>query len=247
MTDLDRRQPDGVIYRLGRRDPGAWRFPDWVFADKRTGTFGCRYDDPESEYRVLYACSSRYGAFVEVLAYHAADQQLLPGLDEIEENDVSDAHYPSLPPGHLDLDDFCSERCIGEAHVRPDRSFAAVCAPASIEILNENDEIAQSASASGMPIPFGGEDVRLTRERIVTQQISRFVWSHSSAAGEAEFAGIHYPSRHEAGVDNWALFELEPADRVPPWSAVVADSEANLDERDDDFRRAVIEHSITLV
>lgn len=247
MTDLDRRQPDGVIYRLGRRDPGAWRFPDWVYADKRTGTFGCRYDDPESEYRVLYACSSRYGAFVEVLAYHAADQQLLPGLEEIDENDPSDADHPSLPPGHLDLDDFCAERCIGEAQLHHDRSFASVCAPASIDILNDNDEISRSSSASGMPIPFGGEDVRLTRERVVTQKISRFVWIQSSPSGDPEFAGIHYPSRHDADVDNWALFELEPADSEPPWSAVLGGVESNLDERDDDFRRAVAEHSITLV
>lgn len=247
MTSLDQRQPNGVIYRIGRRDLGAWRFPDWVFADKRTGTFGCRYDDPESVYRVLYACSNRYGAFVEVLAYHAADQQLLPGLDEIVENDESDADHPSLPPGHLDLDDFCDTRCVGEARVFSDRSFASVCAPASITVLNEIEVIAAAAKSHGTLTPFSGEDVRLTRERTVTQRISRFIWSQSNSAGEAEFAGIHYPSRHDASVDNWALFELEPSDSVPPWAAVIDDVEFDLDERDDDFRRAVAEHSITLV
>jgi hypothetical protein len=41
------------VYRLGRR-PDPWVWPDWSHAGA-DGTFGNRFDDPESEYRVLYA------------------------------------------------------------------------------------------------------------------------------------------------------------------------------------------------
>jgi hypothetical protein len=58
--------PAGPIYRVGWR-PDPWAPPDWVYAT-RQGIFGGRYDDPEGQYRVLYANSSRHGCFIETLA-----------------------------------------------------------------------------------------------------------------------------------------------------------------------------------
>jgi hypothetical protein len=50
--------PDRV-YRLGR-EPDPWAWPDWSYASP-DGTFGNRFDDPEGQYRVLYA-GIRYGS-----------------------------------------------------------------------------------------------------------------------------------------------------------------------------------------
>jgi hypothetical protein len=50
-------EPPERVYRLGRR-PDPWQWPDWSYAGG-DGTFGTRFDDPDSEYRVLYASSQR--------------------------------------------------------------------------------------------------------------------------------------------------------------------------------------------
>jgi hypothetical protein len=47
----------GVIYRVGRK-PDPWAPPDWASAGP-DGTFGNRFDDPDTTYRVLYASSQR--------------------------------------------------------------------------------------------------------------------------------------------------------------------------------------------
>ena len=53
------------------RYPDAWQLPDWSRA--KDGTFGNRFDDPESEYRVLYASSQQVSCFVETLARFRPD------------------------------------------------------------------------------------------------------------------------------------------------------------------------------
>ena len=68
----------GAIFRVGRR-PDAWAWPDWTYAHD-DGTFGNRFDDPLSEYRVLYASSQRCGAFAETLARFRPDLELAAEL-----------------------------------------------------------------------------------------------------------------------------------------------------------------------
>lgn len=77
--------PSGEIYRLGRK-PDPWAPPDWVWADL-DGTFGNRYDDPQSTYRVLYASSQRLGCFLETLARFRVDPKLAAELAEIQGED----------------------------------------------------------------------------------------------------------------------------------------------------------------
>lgn len=81
-------QPDGPIYRLGR-EPDPWAWPDWSTAGP-DGTFGNRWDDPATSYRVLYASSQRLGAFVETLARLRPDLEVVAALGEIE-GDQEDA------------------------------------------------------------------------------------------------------------------------------------------------------------
>jgi hypothetical protein len=91
--DLKPASP-GRVFRIGRR-PDPWAYPDWADAGD-DGTFGNRWDDPESSYRVLYACSQRLGAFVETLSRFRPDPEVVAGLSEIEGEDA-----PALPPGHV--------------------------------------------------------------------------------------------------------------------------------------------------
>lgn len=93
--DLEPASP-GRVFRIGRQ-PDPWAYPDWAEAGE-DGTFGNRWDDPESSYRVLYACSQRLGAFVETLSRFRPDPEVIAGLAEIEGEDAED---PALPPGHV--------------------------------------------------------------------------------------------------------------------------------------------------
>jgi len=54
---------DQAVWRIGHA-PTPWTFTDWAHADQH-GRFDGRWDDPEASYRVLYASTSRFGAFVE--------------------------------------------------------------------------------------------------------------------------------------------------------------------------------------
>ncbi len=83
-------EPDGPLYRLGRQ-PDPWAWPDWSYAGP-DGTFGNRYDDPGTSYRVLYASSQRIGAFLETLARFRPDLEVLAELERIDGDDES-------PPG----------------------------------------------------------------------------------------------------------------------------------------------------
>jgi hypothetical protein len=110
------RSPEGRLYRIGR-SPDPWAWPDWADA-AADGTFGNRWDDPRSSYRVLYAASDRLGAFIEVLARFRPDPHVVAALREIEGDDA-----PLLPPGSLHVS-WLENRMIGEASVAG--SFADV-------------------------------------------------------------------------------------------------------------------------
>jgi hypothetical protein len=68
---LPYRTPASEIWRVGRR-PDPWALPSWEAAAP-DGTFGNRFDDPDSTYRVCYASSQRMCCFLETLARFRAD------------------------------------------------------------------------------------------------------------------------------------------------------------------------------
>jgi hypothetical protein len=82
---LETKIPPKSIYRVGR-GADAWQAPDWSWASL-DGTFGNRFDDPESLYRVLYASSQEVSCFIETLARFRPDLTLLAELAEIEGED----------------------------------------------------------------------------------------------------------------------------------------------------------------
>jgi hypothetical protein len=106
--DIEPVLPEGPEYRLAR-GPDPWAWVDWVYAGP-DGSFGGRFDDPHGEYRVLYAASTRLGAFMETLAAfrtHPAVRQSLPDGDAaapdsvprewLELRRIGAAHLPSWP------------------------------------------------------------------------------------------------------------------------------------------------------
>jgi hypothetical protein len=190
-------EPPGLLYRLGR-PPDAWTLPPWEYAGP-DGTFDNRYDDPQGQYRVLYASTERYGAFVETLARFRPDLALVAELEQIT---GSDHDAPTSPAGLVPRE-WLANRCLGVASVTHAR-FADVAHSDSIAHLRQ--ALAPRLVPYGLD-DFDGGDLRSRAPRRLTQEISRHVYDQG-------FAGLRYPSRLGDDIVNWALFEPPPLQRV---------------------------------
>jgi hypothetical protein len=105
---LDTKTPTAPLFRLGRK-PDPWSPPDWSRAQP-DGTFGNRFDDPQGNYRVLYAATLRVSCFVERLARFRPDLSLIAELQAIAGED------DYVPLGTVPSD-WCEPRMMGEATV----------------------------------------------------------------------------------------------------------------------------------
>jgi hypothetical protein len=219
--------PGGPLHRIARA-PDPWRFQDWANAGP-DGTFGNRFDDPRGVYRVLYASSSRFGAFVEVLARFRPDPAVAHGLAEIA--GPEDAAPPGLVPAT-----WLRRRRIGTARVRG--RFADLGASASLAWLRR--ALGSRLRAHGLR-DLDAAAIRLSAPRRFTQEISRAVYEETLRGGRPRFAGIAYRSRLGDELRNWALFERAGGalfTRTPEAAAIAAD--------DPDLRAALALLSVRL-
>jgi hypothetical protein len=92
---------DKPLFRIGRRSD-AWAWPPWSYASP-DGTFGNRFDNPQGEYRVLYASSQRLGPFLETLARFRRDIAIDAEYALIEPDERDDA-FPTIEPGLIPAD-----------------------------------------------------------------------------------------------------------------------------------------------
>lgn len=192
MDPLPCNQPPRPVYRLGRR-PEPWDWPDWDYQHD-DGTFGNRWDDPDGLYRVLYAASQRIGTFLEVLACHRPDPDLIAELGEIE-GETDAVVSGQVPMSRLEA------RVMGEAAL--EGRFADIDAVASLAYLrsalaarlgdHELEDLDASAIKSG--------------KRKFTQEVSRHVYELSDEEGRRVYDGVAYASRLGDDQHNWAIFE----------------------------------------
>jgi hypothetical protein len=175
-----------AVHRIGRR-PDPWQYPDWSRANPDR-TFGNRFDDPDGEYRVLYASSARLGCFLETLARYRPDLTLYAELQEITgENDF-------IPPGTVPRE-WLQRSVIGSANAHG--RFADVGASEWIEKLRRT--LAPLLISLGTP-DFDASVLQRTGPRILTQNVSGVVYREG-------FDGIRYLSKYGHDLENWALFE----------------------------------------
>jgi hypothetical protein len=190
------------VYRLGRA-PDPWEWPDWSFAGA-DGTFGNRFDDPDAEYRLLYASSQRVGTFRECLARFRPDPAVL--AIQIEDNDEDPSSPATAPPGHIPCS-WLANRRMGTARLAG--VFCDIGHSDSLTHLRE--ALAARLLHHGLDDLDAGE-IRARAPRRFTQEISRHIFSQSDGSGPA-FAGIRYASRLGDELTNWAIFEPnEPVD-----------------------------------
>ena len=191
---LNTRTPTGPLYRIARgTEP--WEYPDW----KRAGTdssslahtFGNRFDDPNAEYRVIYASSQLVSCYVEVLARFRPDYALLAELRAMDGED--DYQQVGVIP-----DEWFESRFIGTAEVGG--NYADLYRPAWVSYLRSR--LQPLCVELGLS-DFDVSDLIQATKRIVTQRASSIVYDLGA------FAGIYYASRHGVGLENWALFEFK--------------------------------------
>jgi len=178
--------PAVTVHRIGR-SPDPWQYPDWSRANSDR-TFGNRFDDPNGEYRVLYASSARLGCFLETLARYRPDVALLADLQNITGDD--DFVFPGIVPS-----DWLDARILGTADAHG--TFADIASGEWISRLRHR--LARALIELGIP-DFDASVLQRSAPRILTQRISEFVY------GE-RFDGIRYLSKYGHDIENWALFE----------------------------------------
>ena len=198
--------PEQPVFRIGRQ-PDPWGWPDWRLAGPR-GTFGNRWDDPQGQYRVLYACSTRLGAFLETLARFRAAPELVRDLAGIRGE--ADAILPGVVPAT-----WCRNRMVSRAVLAGE--FADVGRHGSLAYLHS--VMGQELVAAGV----AELDAAAIRQRVqpgLTKAISRRVYELSTPAGQAKFAGIAYESRLGDDMTNWAIFEPTPPTVEMPFTVL---------------------------
>jgi hypothetical protein len=187
--------PDRV-YRLGR-EPDPWEWPDWSYAIP-DGTFGNRFDDPDGQYRVLYASAERETTFRECLARFRPDPAIVAA--EIVENDNDENSPRTLRAGRVALT-WLQNRRIGTGRLIGE--FCDIGHSASIVHLR--------AALAALLSDYGLDDldagnIRLRVPRAFTQEISRYIFEQTDQ-GQPAYAGIRYGSRLGDELTNWAIFE----------------------------------------
>jgi hypothetical protein len=209
--------PENDVFRLGRK-PDPWMPPDWATAAP-DGTFGNRFDDPHSTYRVLYASSQRLGCFLETLARFRPDPALMAELAEIAgENDF-------LPPGTVPVE-WLRLRIMGRAAIAGE--YADLCSSEWISRLRA--ELGLRTAVEFGIYDLDASALQNTSPRRLTHLVSRVVYNSG-------LDGIYYRSKYGHDVENWALFE--PFKVSPRRSATVPPD-------DPELQRALVLHGLRL-
>ena len=171
-----------ALYRIAHLpDPFAWPPREFVG--------GGRFDDPEGEFRVLYAAAQRRGAFVETLARFRLS---LASLAELQR--VAGSAEP-LPRASVPAD-WYQKRAVVRLRLLPRQRWLDLRIAETREALRR--ELAPTLLALGL------SDLDLSRvlgpRRALTQAIARWAYEHG-------YAGLVYFSRLDESCSLWAIFE----------------------------------------
>jgi RES domain len=220
--------PD-ILFRVARK-PDVWMWTDLKYAGQG------RWDDPEGSYRVLYASTTAFGAYLEKLAQFRPDLQLLAELGAIRANDrgaPKTALAGKLPAGwrarHLlgkGLTDGVKQPLVAVARARSLATLRVVMASVAGRLgIAEID-----AGVIRLDLSEGF--------RRLTQAISRYIYERRSQ-GAPRYAGIYYLSQHADDVADCAIFEREG-----PFPVTHLERSA-IEIEDADFLRACELHGLT--
>ena len=181
-----------TVWRVGFK-PQPWAWPDWGYAV--SGRFHGRWDDPDGEFRTMYAGASLQGCLAEVLACFRPSSETASEVDAIIEDPVDAAMYPTAPAGVLGYA-WLENRIAADATL--DGSFCDIGSMVTIAGLRHR--FLPMAIRLGFA-DFDASTLKDQKAREITQAIAKALW------GDGEYDGIRFASR--LGDDNslWAIYE----------------------------------------
>lgn len=217
-----------AVFRVGYR-PDSWKWSPWTFSP-----FTGRWDDPLEQYRALYAGTSAFACYVEVLAQFRPDPEVVAGAAAI----ADDPHYPTLPAGIVPPNWFAPRRL---GHGLLSGSYVDIQHAESIANLRPTF-IAQALAAGLMD--FDGAVVRASERRPLTGAISRHIYSLVDPVVD----GIAFDSRHGNDLRLYAIFERPgTSDPVLDRSMLVdVLPDEEIDPASGDFQTALTLHNLQL-
>lgn len=193
--ELSAIQLDEKVYRVGWL-PTPWAWSSWEWATD--GRFSGRWDDPEGNFRTVYAGSTLLGCLLEVLACFRADPRLVLDLAEIVEEDEDKVLRPSLAPGIVPLE-WLDGRTAATAQLSG--TFCGVTTTESIAALYPQF----IGMALGMRLrDFDAAALKDAKPRALTQAIASHIYASN------QFHGVEFSSRLGDDLKMWALFEQDP-------------------------------------
>lgn len=183
---LSRRKRENVkLFRIARSND-AWEWVDWVFA-RDSGRFDGRFDDPERQYRMLYAGTTLRGCLLEVLAHFRPDPAIEPEMADIID-DPEDT--PATLAGHIGHE-WARDRQIGTA-----RATAHTCVVADSKTIAWLRTTLQVGTLDAAALKDAGA-------RDLTQKVSRLLYEKTNAPA------LEYRSRHGEEEKLWAIYERD--------------------------------------
>lgn len=166
---------------------------------------GGRFDDPQREFRVLYA-GQRRACFLETLAAFRPSVQALAALQQ-----VTGSQEP-MPRGVVPAD-WYQKRAVARLRLRPGQRWLDLRATETREALRS--ELADTLLELGLAdLDLSGV---LGPRRSLTQAIARWAYEHG-------YAGIVYRSRFNDALSLWAIFEGAAFDPVGVPEPIVPDA-----------------------
>lgn len=189
--------PRGVLYRVGRLpDPLGWPPHELIG--------GGRFDDPQGEFRVLYA-GQRRACFLETLASFRPSVEALAALQQ-----VTGSQEP-LPRSVVPAD-WYQKRAVARLRLRPRQLWL------DLRVTETREALRNELAATLLDLGLTDLDLSgvLGPQRRLTQAIARWAYEHG-------YAGIVYPSRFDDALSLWAVFEGAAFDPVGVPKPIVPD------------------------
>ena len=184
--------------------PQPWEWTDWRWAGA-DGRFNGRWDPLDHGlYRTVYAGESLLGCYVELLAQYRPDQYLYAEMEEIEEDEKDAENFPSIQTGTLDIQDWLTNRMASKALLTGE--FIDVTALKTVQWLRPRFNA--RALAYGLK-DFDVSVLKNADQRLLTQEVSQYLWMGKNPDGTDLCDGIQFRSRHGDDLVLWAIFERE--------------------------------------
>ncbi len=215
----------GVVWRVAY-PPQPWAWTPWKHAH---GRFAGRWDDPDAQFRTVYASDTLLTCLLEVLAPFRPEGAVADAMSQIAEDDDDQAQHSTLAVGQVPRD-WSNPRVIGTATLTG--RYAAVTRAGSLATLR--GRFLTLATALGLP-DLDAAALKLAEPRELTQVIAG--WIHKLYDnGQALLDGVRFDSRHGDNRPVWAVMERPHDDDVSSRLSSITIREVHEDDLAEAFR-----------